>query len=1042
MTRSPYVQGVTTFGTAAIGQKIDGALHNGGNDSIVSNDFTQVISDGIGAWVANNGRAELVSVFTYYAHIGYLCTEGGRIRGTNGNNSYGDFGSVAEGVDPTETPGTAAVDNQFQFKAVVGSAFGDLNKFFQLEFDNAGINYTEVDWTFTGGGSSADSENDEYRDDAVYQVRLLDLGDDSSGQFGGDGYLSNANTAQGGTSSSLTLAATDGELSSAYVGMVVYLTGGAGVGQYGFVTSYNAGTKVANVVRENGTSGWEHVIPGTSIATPDASTTYVVEPRITFSSPTFTNTSVNLPASGTWTDATFGYTNSSYVSLTGTYSGTEGSGATWTVIRNGYKYIPVIQAAGTGYNRLETITIAGTSLGGLSPTNDLVLTITAVNSSTGAILEIDHGDGYGIGGTFVAVQSGSRQTATSQDGTTWTSNALALPSTASWSAVTYGTFNDGSTLERTDTARFVAVATGGTSAAYSTNGVTWTASTLPTSANWVSVTFGEGRFVAVASNSTTVAVSFDGEVWDTTGTLPSTGFVSVTYGAGYFIAVKPGDTGAVAYSTSGSGSWTADDLPANSTWSSVTWGNNKFVAVASDSNSGAYSLDFGATWSAMTIGSVDGSSVSGFQKVKYGQGLFMATAYQAAVEDYSFVVTSENGINWTVRSVDTPDAVTNSFSGWNALAFGNPQRTGKWAVLPKDSEQTSAWIRTGATARARAFVAEEKIFAIRITEPGSGYDSTPTMTVIDPNNTFELPFAVRTGKGVIAQPSWKNRGSGYTTASAEVNTGDGYADFFQSGSFVAVRRMTVQPVPGSNVVFGGLPDRTFKLVNIVTFLGTNPGAFTSFYQISPSLSVQEATSLTHLSSVETRIRYSQVRLTGHDFLDIGTGSFIDTNYPGLPTQDPIQANETVEGNGGRVFFTATDQDGNFRVGDLFSIEQSTGIATLNADAFNISGLQELNLGNVTLGGGSATITEFSTDPFFTADSDSIVPTQRAIKAFIASQIGGGGAALNVNSVTAGSIKISSNQIENITGTAIKMNAVFEFRGGVIGLPIAFNYFLK
>jgi hypothetical protein len=114
---------------------------------------------------------------------------------------------------------------------------------------------------------------------------------------------------------------------------------------------------------------------------------------------------------------------------------------------------------------------------------------------------------------------------------------------------------------------------------------------------------------------------------------------------------------------------------------------------------------------------------------------------------------------------------------------------------------------------------------------------------------------------------------------------------------------------------------------------------------------------------------------------------------------------------------------------------------LNADAFNISGLQELNLGNVTLGGGSATITEFSTDPFFTADSDNIVPTQRAIKAYIAGQIGGGGASLNVNSVTAGSIFISSNVITTVTAGPIKMNAVFEFRGGVIGLPLAFNYFL-
>ena len=29
---------------------------------IVANDFTQVLSDGIGAWVTNLGRAELVSV--------------------------------------------------------------------------------------------------------------------------------------------------------------------------------------------------------------------------------------------------------------------------------------------------------------------------------------------------------------------------------------------------------------------------------------------------------------------------------------------------------------------------------------------------------------------------------------------------------------------------------------------------------------------------------------------------------------------------------------------------------------------------------------------------------------------------------------------------------------------------------------------------------------------------------------------------------------------------------------------------------------------
>jgi hypothetical protein len=241
------------------------------------------------------------------------------------------------------------------------------------------------------------------------------------------------------------------------------------------------------------------------------------------------------------------------------------------------------------------------------------------------------------------------------------------------------------------------------------------------------------------------------------------------------------------------------------------------------------------------------------------------------------------------------------------------------------------------------------------------------------------------------------------------------------------------------LVFDSLPG-TYKVVSVVTFRGNFPGAYSAFYQVSPVLTTSQAPA--HGTGVTTRIRYSQVRLTGHDFLDIGSGSFEDSNYPGTPDNAPNQANETLDSNGGRVFFTSTDQDGNFRVGDLFTIEQSTGVATLNADAFNISGLQELSLGDLTLGGGSATITEFSTDSFFTADSDTVIPTQRAIKAYIASQIGGGGASLIVNSVTAGDILIGTNVITNITGGPIIMNATIEFRGGFTGVPLAFDYFLN
>jgi hypothetical protein len=1031
ITRSPYVQGVTTFGTAAIGQKIDGALHNGGNDSIVSNDFTQVISDGIGAWVANNGRAELVSVFTYYAHIGYLSTEGGRIRGTNGNNSYGDFGSVAEGFDNRETPNTGVVDNKFQFVATVADVFTNGSAMQRFEFDNAGIDYTEVNWTLTGGGISGSVLADEFRDDGVYQVRLLDLGDDSSGQFGGEGYITNSNTAQGGSPTTITIAQSDEETSSAYVGMYIILTGGTGVGQFGIINTYNSGTKVASIIKEtDGSAGWQHVVPGTAIVSPDASTTYTIEPRLVFSEPPFVTEIVS--AANTIESVIYGDLNVVYTGVSGSYSGTGGSAATFRVIRNGWKYIVSIQTAGIDYSRLETITIDGTDLGGTSPENDLILTITSINSITGAITAFDQ-DGFGAGGRFVAV--GGNNFYWSRTGETWNSVGVSL-GVNNWKSVTYAALDDGSSLEKIS--KFVAVGyeTGtAQTAAYSSNGSSWSISTLPVEAQWSSVTYGNGRFVAVAQNNTTVAISLDGEVWNITSTLSSSANSSIIYGRGIFVVLH---TGTSTCSTSPNGvDWTVRTLPASANWVSVAWGNNRFVAVANNSNDIAYSLD-GTTWTSVTVGSLDGSSVAGFEQVRYGQGLFVTTAHKSGVENYSYLLTSEEGLIWSIKGL--PEGTTD-VEGYRALAFGNPDRKGYWTVIGKESGNGthSIRLRTGVRARGRAFVADNKIFSIRILEPGSGYDNIPSMTVVDPNNLFEVPHVVRKGKGVLANPTFLNRGSQYSTGSAEVDTGDGYADNYQPGNFLAVRRLTERPVPGSNVTFSSLPGRTFKLVNVITFLGELDGSYTAFFQISPTISISEAPD--DQTSFETRIRYSQVRLTGHDFLDIGTGNFIKSNYPGTPLQEPIPFNETVGNNGGRVFFTATDQDGNFRVGDLFSIEQSTGIATLNADAFNISGLQELNLGNVTLGGGSATVTEFSTDPFFTADSDNIVPTQRAVKAYIAAQIGGGGAALNVNSVTAGSIVINSNQITTSTGVPINIQATLDFRAGITGVPLAFNFFL-
>ena len=107
--KSPYIQNCTVFGDQAVGVLLDGAVHAHYNLSsapsyktMVFDSFTQVLDGGVGFYVTNGAATEIVSSFTYYAHISYTATRGGRIRGVTGNSSYGKYGAISRGFDTTE----------------------------------------------------------------------------------------------------------------------------------------------------------------------------------------------------------------------------------------------------------------------------------------------------------------------------------------------------------------------------------------------------------------------------------------------------------------------------------------------------------------------------------------------------------------------------------------------------------------------------------------------------------------------------------------------------------------------------------------------------------------------------------------------------------------------------------------------------------------------------------------------------------------------------------------------------------------------------
>ena len=69
---------------------------------------------------------------------------------------------------------------------------------------------------------------------------------------------------------------------------------------------------------------------------------------------------------------------------------------------------------------------------------------------------------------------------------------------------------------------------------------------------------------------------------------------------------------------------------------------------------------------------------------------------------------------------------------------------------------------------------------------------------------------------------------------------------------------------------------------------------------------------------------SYMSASGYLFEYVGAGS----NYGALPQvgrADPIQAHEVIQLNNGKVFFTSTDQNGDFRIGPGLVISQATGV---------------------------------------------------------------------------------------------------------------------
>ena len=708
------------------------------------------------------------------------------------------------------------------------------------------------------------------------------------------------------------------------------------------------------------------------------------------------------------------------VTLTGGGYSTQAE-ASATLINAGVNAIAV-DIAGEGYTSTPTVEIVDTAAryvavangsGDNCYTTNVGIDATAAwtaGSDTGKtdLQDITYGNGV-----YVAV--GDASAISSTNGNLWLNRVIPTLGSGTYSAVTYGA------------QQFVAIATGTNETAKTANGVTWTtAGNMPTSAAWGSIAYGNGRYVAIETGtaSTKAAISYDrGTTWVAAVLPASTTWRKIAYGQGVFVCISDGTIAA----TSPDGIvWTQRVLPSSSNWRGAAFGNTGSIPV--------WSVVSGTNG---TIAATLKTGATATGRVKVADG---------AVTEVRMI---EPGSSYPKGAVSDTTVTTNLITVDNTINLADQQPVEFFGTSSGGLIEEQTYYVIGSTITSTQFkvastvanaVAETAVALTTTTPSGMTYRAGPIITVTDPNNVNDSGLRVRLGDGALGNPSFTDRGTDNTTATTDV-VGDGYSDLYQVSTFVNVYGLPSSPVPGSNVEFASIPGAYYKLVTVTNFVEDldNPGTYTGTFQLNPGMTTLLAPR--HGDRITTRIGYSQVRLTGHDYLYIGTGNFERTNYPNVDITTAIQANQELFSGGGRAFFTSTDQDGNFNVGDLFGVQQATGTATLNASAFNLSGLNSLQLGSVELGIGSAIITQFSTDPFFTADSDNVIPTQRAIRAYITAQIGGGQSSLNVNTLTSGIIYIAGNSISTTTGAGINVTSRMNFTGGIDGAPVALGYFL-
>lgn len=221
---------------------------------------------------------------------------------------------------------------------------------------------------------------------------------------------------------------------------------------------------------------------------------------------------------------------------------------------------------------------------------------------------------------------------------------------------------------------------------------------------------------------------------------------------------------------------------------------------------------------------------------------------------------------------------------------------------------------------------------ILIVDGSSGY-LLPPMVIIDPPTDplgiqAEAEAIIDTA-GTIVGINITEPGSGYSVIpSVTFDSGTATAEAELSGvSQITVTGIDHKPLVGTIVGFGGNPNKYYvtsatDLINGTTLITVNPLLY----------SIEAATEVNFYHE-------SLIIANGHAFNYVGSGiTFNAINFNG---GDPVPTQQINETNYGRVFYSSLNESGDYKIGNLFEINQITGEITINAGSLDLTNISSI-----------------------------------------------------------------------------------------------------